>query len=311
MSAVPYRFPFQDLPNELVLSVFKFAAASSFETCLALTLVASWTRVLALPHLYSTVVLTNHNAFTAFGNALRQSNERALLVHNLCDVSGDSSATYATVLDEVLSRCVNATNIAVPAATLHRLAMLIFANFLRTSVLPNLPLVELTIVTPDDSNDVNFRGLDVLQGWLVSIVFPSTESPLTRLLDSITHLDLSCAHDPVMISRVASLFRGLTHLKVLFDYYNDELSLNVQLSFKAYLSPTLKQLVLAPEDEGIFADVAFAAWFWEARREEGRLCISRTRTTAASWEDNIRRRSSIWEMATRETQEWGSTMPKP
>ncbi|KII89728.1 hypothetical protein PLICRDRAFT_39884 [Plicaturopsis crispa FD-325 SS-3] len=130
MSAVLCRFPFQDLPDELVLSVFNFAAASSLQTCLALTLVASWTRVLAIPHLFSTVVLTNHNAFLAFSNALSHNNEHALLVHNLCDVSCDSSATYAALfLEEVLSRCVTATNIAMPAATLHRLAMLIFANF--------------------------------------------------------------------------------------------------------------------------------------------------------------------------------------
>ncbi|KII89727.1 hypothetical protein PLICRDRAFT_562359 [Plicaturopsis crispa FD-325 SS-3] len=310
MAAIPDHFPFQDLPNELVLSVFDFAAASSRQTCLTLTLVASWTRTLALPHLFSTVVFTSHTASRRFLRALDHDGERALLVRNLCDVSGDISGLHVQILNQVLTRCVNLTNIAVTAGVFLRVTLqcrfMEYINSSLSSSLPTLP-AELTIVTPDDAEDRDFHAFYDFQKWMSTALYRGSAAPLPRMLDWVTQLDVSRAYEPT-ISRSVRLFRCLTHLKVLFEY-SDETSPDPRRSFKACLSPTLIQLVLAPKDESILADVEFTSWFGEVRREDSRLCISRMRATAVGWEDITRRQASIWDMAICDTQEWESAAP--
>src|ERR1700733_5022513 len=52
---------FSLLPNELIQRILEISLFSdySLQTCLSLCLVASWTRRMALPHLFSTIVLTD------------------------------------------------------------------------------------------------------------------------------------------------------------------------------------------------------------------------------------------------------------
>ncbi|KII89793.1 hypothetical protein PLICRDRAFT_566489 [Plicaturopsis crispa FD-325 SS-3] len=309
MASIPNHFPFHDLPDELVLSVFNLAAASSRQTCLSLTLVASWTRTLALPHLFSTVVLTSHTASRTFARALDHDDggERALLVRNLCDVSGDISGLHIQLLDQLLTRCVNATNIAVSSGAFLRVTLQYrFMEYTKSpsSSLPTRP-EELTIVTPGP-DDRDFHAFHDFQEWMSATLYRGSGSPLPRMLDCVTRLDVSRAYEPTTtISRSVRLFRQLTHLKVLFKY-SDEKAPDERRSVRACLSDTLVQLVLAPKDESVLADAEFTEWFVEARREDGRLCISRVRATAVGWEDITRRQVSVWDMAIRETQEWES-----
>lgn len=55
-----------DFPHELVCEVFHHAARLSTDFCLALCHLSSWTRGLALPHLYSTVILKIRKANDSF-----------------------------------------------------------------------------------------------------------------------------------------------------------------------------------------------------------------------------------------------------
>ncbi|KAL0948870.1 hypothetical protein HGRIS_008989 [Hohenbuehelia grisea] len=56
----------QDLPTELVIYILETTAQISVQFCLTLSLVSSWTRRLALPHLFTTVVLKDNTSFFKF-----------------------------------------------------------------------------------------------------------------------------------------------------------------------------------------------------------------------------------------------------
>jgi hypothetical protein len=103
-----------DLPNELVILSFKFAAASSRDFCFALSFVSSWARDIALSFLLSTVVLDTAEKLHFFLEYLSKHPKYAAFVVNIWLPSHRQYCLRdLTDLTALLEACHNAVNLSV------------------------------------------------------------------------------------------------------------------------------------------------------------------------------------------------------
>jgi len=102
---------FADLPIELIILSFKFAAASSREFCFSLSYVTSWARDVALSFLLSTVVLNSPEKVHLFLEYLSKHPKYAAFVVNIWLPTHDRyclrDMTDLTALLEVCQHTVN------------------------------------------------------------------------------------------------------------------------------------------------------------------------------------------------------------
>ena len=117
------------LPLELVLKVFNVAASSSSQSCYNLCLVSSWARHIALPHLFTTIIIKNQVAIEPFFEQIatrpRDPPNAEFLpapqVRNLWMMT-ESPLPGRIGIVQISRACVNLTNIAMTTSIFHELA---------------------------------------------------------------------------------------------------------------------------------------------------------------------------------------------
>ncbi|KII86553.1 hypothetical protein PLICRDRAFT_177318 [Plicaturopsis crispa FD-325 SS-3] len=293
-------FPFHGLPDELILHIFRLAAASSWDTCLALMLVASWTRHLAVPHLLKTVVIRSEAAAIAFVNFLDQDPRRAPLVKAVSFAfAGDDRGRLSY---DIVQRCPNLTNIAMIPEAIYG-----FVRWRATDasavVLPSHEL-HLTVPAPQIAAD----GDSVLIDSLVSAVVEARYSRLPMpILERITHLDTTVCPSWFRREKPFGAFTHLTHVRV--DLHSGPRG-DIDKAVTAMLRKhgKIKMLVLSVEDVHYREDVVFAEWFWGTRDQTNeRLYATSGWNTLEEWERAARDGNDIWDDAFRETEDWRCT----
>ncbi|KII86552.1 hypothetical protein PLICRDRAFT_259077 [Plicaturopsis crispa FD-325 SS-3] len=278
------------LPIELVLRILRFAAASSTETSLALTLVAGWTRRLAIPYLLSTVVIRSRTAASAFIRFLDQDPRRAPLVEN-ASLAFDGDGRGVLCCD-IIGRCQNLTNVAMFSAPFYGFVVLYDTHT------PPRPPRTLHITVPDADHEA--RGVILFVDALAGL--RGLRMSLVR--SYITRLDVAALAGWSGRDNAFGCFPHLTHLRVAFeDTTRDEMYNVVTVALEE--NTRLEILVLSVDDARYRDDVAFAEWFWGARdRLEGRLYATSARNNLEEWERVARAGEDIWEDAIRETEDW-------
>ncbi|KII86550.1 hypothetical protein PLICRDRAFT_177315 [Plicaturopsis crispa FD-325 SS-3] len=273
--------PFHRLPDELVVHIFRLAAASSLETCVALALVATWTRRLTLPILLRTVVLRSEAAATAFIHILDQDASRALLVENASlEFCGEERRDLHY---SIIRRCPNLTNIAMFPEGFCDLA--------------GLALINTNIIAPASRKLCISAALPILHHALLCILLNTNRSasPAPPLFAHVAHLDVSTYPDAI-----PNVFAHLTHLRVSVDDLDGCPDVATEILLN---NAKLEMLVLSTR--GVhYRDDEVAEWFWGAREGDGRLYVTGARSTLREWERMARRGGDIWEDAIRETEEW-------
>ncbi|KII83235.1 hypothetical protein PLICRDRAFT_455464 [Plicaturopsis crispa FD-325 SS-3] len=316
-------FPFQSLPTELALHTLGFAVASSRETCLALTLVASWMRDLTLPHLLATVVIRNPFQFPKFRDWLVAHPQYALHVKNLyiVPVLNITGTLEKDMLLDIMGLCTEIGNIVVSVTHLHLLLWPINAKSLSdpaTSGSSAARRLQITMIERyrgewgDDSGGP-FVGLTVNfhHHRVPPVTAPNgsnTLSVLTRLdIDNSAFRSLYKGFQTATHAAILRLFSNVTRVRwgIPPDFRPDEFP-DFFDDVKAYLSehPLLELLVLvvAPDNE---LPTATVQWFIAAREADRRLCISSADVNAvAVWERTIEDGGDIWAEAVRETEAW-------
>ncbi|KAI0774431.1 hypothetical protein C8Q74DRAFT_834804 [Fomes fomentarius] len=217
--------PFSDLPTELVIRILDLAARSSHPAAQSISLVSTWARKIALPHLYATVIYRSSPAYSAGMTSgvkrslySRQSRPHPWghFVRNLWTESSGISNTSNEA--DVFRACPNVENLALMSASLRALAPSIQARSAShrkptssdaappSDPFPNR-LRSMTLITHTFRYDWHFLvGLQLQDG--------------SQLLHNIVHLRIL----DMSVSSFAphSLLPNLTHLALPFlDLGND------------------------------------------------------------------------------------------
>jgi len=292
--STPCSHPFPllaSLPNELVIHILKLAAASSRESCLSLCLVSSWTRDLALPYLFTTVVLKSITEAERFHERLVGKPDCASFVHNLWLDDLDYATQGLHQLKELLRACNRIVNLAVDGIQLSVMYLedvVFVADGLRLCI-------------HDDCGSHRF--------WAV----PQYPPNLTHISNMITHIHVALDFHYFDSRPYSSIFPRLTHLAHTIQKYLPTLG-----DFNGILaSTTLKVLVLVINRQSIPIAVvqrmALFGLYNELRKQStGRLQVYIAWTGPGSarekWLDEVEGRYSIWERAIQDTEEWIENM---
>ncbi|KAJ3561257.1 hypothetical protein NP233_g10304 [Leucocoprinus birnbaumii] len=204
----------QDLPTEVVEHVFHCGCSTFSELCLTLCLVSSWTRRLALPHLYSIVKLETQASLVAFHRAIAQG---MTSVHSESDTRFPPPRLHvrslwivpiSNVVVDIFNACKNLERLSVHEENLMWL--------IRPPLGPNASA--LPAVTPSLPSSNKKLRLWIVKGRThrfypldsISMTLPSP------FLDKITHLVLDGSTGYNILKNM-KLCNRLTHLAVSYD----------------------------------------------------------------------------------------------
>ncbi|KAF8876150.1 hypothetical protein BD779DRAFT_1561236 [Infundibulicybe gibba] len=260
------------LPRELVIKIFLCAVQSSTSCCLALCAVSTWARHIALPHLYTTVLI-NHTSAELFLSTTAIPLPADFVRHLWADCSRSQLLT-------IIPRCRNISHITIPSSG--------FRSFAEP------PLLEYFSAGGGGGCDIHV---------LMPHHFPQYERPPSQhphgiqLFDRITHLRLTQPVD-LRMELFVGYMRRLTHLAVLCG--------DADVRDLAYMLPVVQDssievfvLVLSGEHLSVNQSQEVEKWVRETRRVEERIYVVRPLCDKVKeeWEVEVRGGGTIWERA--------------
>jgi len=276
--------PFARLPVELVGHILGFAAAASRHSSLDICLVTSWSRRIALPYLFHSVVIGNGESYTQFKKYLYPPSDFhvAPFVHNLW-----LEGTYHD------SRCIlpiyeSCSNVAHLALTVD------LFNWLLHLTTPGMAEIS-DGVQCSPSHDLQVTFLSSMLGVIGSGPSGDT-SPIYK---RVTHI---CLTNTSVVERHIDSFIRLSHISMPCRGMSDRSRTYLQrfLGLK-----TLKMLVVV-----ILGDVVrekdrkeLKGWVREVRQTDSRVFIIERHSLRIrdDWEKEMRGGESIWNRAIRYT----------
>ncbi|KII96200.1 hypothetical protein PLICRDRAFT_241850 [Plicaturopsis crispa FD-325 SS-3] len=304
--------PFSYLPPELIYMIFRFAAASSRRTALALCAVSSWARWLALPYALRTVVVCSHTKSDFFidpftGNIggrisfpMKPALDHADHLRNLWYFPSEISTLD---LCYTLQRCKNLVNIATTKAK-----MLGVAPEGQTSHIDFDRWIERTIhrrelrltVEAERVLPSSWTRMPQSYGGILRVISP--------VLKMVTHLRLGgrlCQNDTLDLH-----LKPLTRLRFLAIRISRHTEDFRHLVLGVLHSPLLEMLVLELDSESDTVDAALwlqlRSWVLETRRTDPRVffALHRAWTLHAEWLQETVNGYDIWKRAIEETKSW-------
>ncbi len=216
--------PFPGLPTELIVRILDIAACSSHDTANSISLVSTWARKIALPHLFNTVVYRSKPAYSAGMSSGAKDSPHARksqsyswgpLVRNLWTES--TGIMNSPNEGQLLRACRNVENLALVSASLRSLVPAVQSQTVarcqemvggHAGVDPFLArLRSMTLITHTSRYDWHFLvGVQLQDG--------------SQLLHNVTHLRLL----DMTVSSFSphNLLPNLTHLALPYlDLGND------------------------------------------------------------------------------------------
>ncbi|KAF9457261.1 hypothetical protein BDZ94DRAFT_256391 [Collybia nuda] len=282
--------PYPELPPELVHNIFHYAARRSTPFCLVLCQVSRWTRELALPHLYSTVIIKNHSASSDYIKYLGKYYFK-FLQHDFQPTTALRSLWIAAVSDRVVSifgKCDNVVHLALHADNIF---WLVHASSSEWKVLSH------EVITR--KQDLHITVIDG-KNWALTQFINVDPTLTTPLFSKISHLRLAKTKD-YETDLTISHFTRLTHLAVPFYLPSHDLSaLERTLAHKS-----LECLVVV-----IYVDLVTAEdrlrvdnWFKDKWVTGKRVSIveSTSKGIQEEWEEEVRGGKNIWSGGVRST----------
>lgn len=206
----PVAHPFPDLPTEIIIQIFEATARASRHGARSISLVCTWSRPIALPYLFATIV---HRSKTSFSTALSSGERRSEvrcrpstplrwghLVQNLWTESAGVSTP--SVEEDIFRACPNLENLALMSSSLRAVSQAIQARNTasRAEAHPFLRhLQSITLITHTFRYDWHFLvgaqlhdGTQALHNITHLRILDMKVSPFCphNLLPNLTHLAL-------------------------------------------------------------------------------------------------------------------------
>ncbi|KAI0775953.1 hypothetical protein BD413DRAFT_525363 [Trametes elegans] len=312
--------PFPKLPSEIVIQIFEATACTSREGAHTISLVCSWARKIALPHLFATIVHRTQHSFSATLSSGENNHPQRRrpsvplrwghLVRNLWTENMGFSVPSAE--EDLFGTCPNVENLALMSSSLRAVSQAIQTRSMRAVCLKDAArepflhrLWSLTLITHTFRYDWHFLvGTQLHDG--------------SQLLHNITHLRILdmkissfCPHN---------LLPNLTHLALPYlDLGNDlKLSDTLRLPSGVLEHKSLQMVVLTVAEDKWLTNPwyqiarypgkntaspretfrALALW---ARQRDERLHVvlspRRGVEPCSEWADAARGGQSLWELA--------------
>ena len=285
--------PRHHLPAELVHEVFHYGCILSTSFSLALCQLSTWTRKLALPYLFNTVVIRKLGASESFYRSLA---EIDLIRPPTVDFDPSNhvqnlwiKAVYNRIL-RLFSMCDNLVHLALPAVNLFWLVHASSVGQPRISTLSSRSITR--------KKDLRLFVIDAMEPeWSLSHLVtddPGLNSPLFskiihlrigRMGSYATHLDL--AH-----------FTCLTHIAV--SYHQPEIQ-NLQDLLPIFEFPSTMFLVVVLMRDAL-TDLQYEdaiTWVGNIRRTNSKIYVvpGLQSNMQAEWEAEVRCGLSLWDKA--------------
>lgn len=304
------------LPYELLLLIFSFAAAESLHAAVSLTFLSSDVRKSTAQYLYRTVQLSSGRQVDAFLSILLGYSERprslslmnnpAYYVRNLC-VTHHAFGSSADPLSTIFEYCCKVENVALQSTLLH-------SSLVPGHSIHRLHCADVTIFGPTWPSDWkrHARESDLWKGRfgqapgdkLIRYQSLSYVNPTTTLLSHTTHLRL--------IDTVSSPHLSIPHLCSLPNLSHVAVKLHEQ-NFNNDPFAELKPLFSAPNLVMIIAVFNFRVWknkkhsldewaYLAQRRSNGRLFVldGTDEDAVSEWVGTVKGEENIWARARRE-----------
>jgi hypothetical protein len=291
-----------ELCNELVIYIFKIASATSRESCLALSLVATWTREIALPYLFETLLLKSHSKAKLFTNYVLNHRNLATFIRNLWLPPAYTEHQPPSKFDKydimgLLRACDHLENLA--AEGLH----LRYANP-DAFVFPHLQVKGLRLFVYENISHQSF------------LPYPLSYNLSTRshMYSLVTHLYVNDYFftDRHGISSYIATFPRLTHFAVAT--FRRAFIPRLESFRQTLMSPTLVALVIVTSRDPMMGDSVRRLYrgLCEQKTERLRVYVAfgtRPMTSLkeeSMWLDMVEGRScDVWERAIKDTEDWG------
>ena len=276
--------PFAGLPPEFVHHILNLAAAASRYSVLALCLVASWVRRIALPHLFHTSVIKDLKSYKQFEDIMRLPSDfdfcAASAVHNFW------MDPRHFEIGDLMSVCTNYNNPTHIAACLCELSWMGFVRWHWITFAHGSGRdLKLTVLAP----------------------MPSSSGPATVLFfRRVTHicLDIDAYARPCNLER----FSRLSHLAV--PYVGDGDPSYPTGGLQPFLKLQSSKMLVVVVIKADLVDAArenWANWVKEMRKMDSRVYFAEhdaKYTIRGEWQKEMRGGVSIWDRAIQFTAEW-------
>ncbi|KAF8890367.1 hypothetical protein BD779DRAFT_1671333 [Infundibulicybe gibba] len=272
------------LPPELVHKIFLHAAESSTSSCRTLCEVSTWTRCLALPHLYTTVSITSH---TTASQLLSAVTTPPVLPPNPTFHPADAVqniwiTAVSGKFETLIQCCQNVSNLALdPQNFLWLLRAHTAEPFSRLTDANRRPNLDILMLHSHAQQDAMYRS----------------ECRNNPLIARITHLRLG---DPVHFRTHLWLgkMRHLTHIAVPYGRVDKE---DLASILPLIRNMSLKVFVLIVLSEHLTEDQCRDAedWVCMIRAVEERVYVVRPlhEQLKEDWDAEVRNGTTIWERA--------------
>lgn len=295
--------PFTRLPMELVQHIFNLASAASRLSCLRLSLVASWARHIALPHLLHTVVIKDHLANAQFRHNfhgppykpaspnfrapplvrnvwMEAASDRIISFFNACD-----NIEHLALTDEASLWLIHASSPNVVNQFHHTISRRAMAR----------------------DQDLHLTIISASGDWTHRVYISDDISRRSPLLAKITHIRLADIASYPLHSDVEH-FTRLSHLALPF--YN---LLQHGSRMRSLLTlESLKMLVVVIITGSVHDDdrTQMENLVVDIRKTDSRIYLvesyDRGIEIQEQWEEEMRGGESIWDQAARYTSEYES-----
>ena len=276
---------FHHLPIELVNHILDIAASSSRHSCLDICLVASWTRRIARPHLFHTVI----DGFRRSQGFMRQAAQPPY------PTATDSQLTAGSLVSGIWSRyrSNNSFHVFKSCDNVAHLALDTLSwQWLSNATMSRNQNVQLLVIDPGGTPETlsgRFYGPNVLAR------ITHLRITIVDRYNTVTHLDN---------------FSSLTHFSVSYclggTHDARELANLITL-------PSLMMLVVALSVQAARRGhwKKLGKWVRKTRETDRRVYIVEGCGPAQlqeEWEDEVRGGESIWDRAVRYTRDWERTL---
>jgi hypothetical protein len=282
--------PFPELPPELVHVIFHHAARWSTEFCLTLCRVSSWTRRLALPHLYSTVILKNHGSSSHYIKRL----SKPPLTPPQYDFHPKTvlrSLWNEPVSDRIVSIFEQCDDLVHMALHPDNLFWLFHAS---SSSASYRRLSHDAITRKQDLHIVIVAGTRLVLRSLTRFI-DQDPSLITPLFSQITHLRLARI-DEYETDLLISQFTRLTHLAVPFWLSSH----NPSMLDRTLNHQSLEVLVVVIYVDlvGVEDHLRVESWFRERKAGKRVFIVDSTFDgLQKEWEEEVRGGKDLWSVA--------------
>lgn len=281
----------QSLPPEVVEHVLHRGCAVSRQFCLALCLVSSWTRRLALPYLYSTVVLETQSSISSFYHAVARRRYDSLAVPPAClYVYGLWVKPISNVVVDIFNACENLEYISVHE---ENLLWLIRAPFGQNASFDLAPSPEMPPASNKNLHLWVARGRT--HKWSMYPMDTITTTLPSPFLSKVTHLRLDCSTGYNILKNIKRFVR-LAYLAVAYDGSpSQDLQMLVQALRAAPVRDIFCVLILMVDVLTPSQRVETLSWVASLDiSQKIHVLPSRSGNLQAEWEEEIRTGITVW-----------------